>query len=76
MRLIDRLKRDARRAATFRGHKLSRFAAHHFQTKLASATCTHEGCEAKVTVNTFPQPHEIDVGGTAVALNCPVSEGG
>jgi hypothetical protein len=72
MRLMDRLKKEARKAATFRGHELSKFKAHSFQTKLASATCLKAGCQASVQVNTFPQPHEIDVGGTAVALDCPV----
>lgn len=65
------LSRKARHAAKARGHELAPFG----QTRLWpdhpvwSTQCIH--CHAFATINPAPYPNEIDIGGKAVAVNCP-----
>lgn len=67
MTRLESLKRQARSAATWRGHQLGRFlpswASHSF-----TAECLR--CECSATVTPKPYANEIDVMGSAVALNC------
>lgn len=66
----DTLSRQARAAARARGHRMARFA-------LVRTSATHPvwstqcmDCHAFMQVNTNPYPNEIDIGGSAVAINC------
>ena len=72
MKLIDRLKKEAIESCKWRGHKMGRFehggAGRHIT---ALAHCTNPNCDGWVFVDTFPPPDGIDIGGSAVALNCP-----
>lgn len=70
MASLRSLKREARESATWRGHKLRPFVTYH-DGKVATATC--RDCPVSVTVNTHPAPNEIDIGGDAVAINCPAT---
>jgi hypothetical protein len=65
MKKIDRLKREASDAATWRGHKMGRFT--HF-THTAISECSI--CGASVEVDTRPPANGIDIGGPAVAIGC------
>ena len=67
MTKLNRLKREARDAAEWRGHTLARFRAS--DTRYHFAQCTQ--CNQGVSVTLTPRPNEIDIGGEAVALNCP-----
>lgn len=68
MTTLVQLKRRAKNTAEFwRGHKMTRFENVDGHRHLS--TCI--SCTAQVVVNTRPQPNEIDIGGEAVALNCP-----
>lgn len=71
MKKIDVLEKSARESATWRGHKLNRFspAKIHSNGKQQSfARCLE--CGALAAVDTQPLPNDIDISGTAVALNC------
>lgn len=69
MRKIERLKRDAREAAVLRRHRLGRFF--HYTPENAVTSCIT--CSAQIQVLSSPAPNQIDIGGPALALNCPVS---
>ena len=62
------LIRDAREAATWRGHRMARFT-HESKTQ-AYAYC-QTGCGMGAFVDTKPSANGIDIHGRAVALNCP-----
>ncbi len=68
MTKIDRLKKEALEGCTWRGHKMGRFEKSDYWPGVATSTC--KICGRSVTVNTRPQPNEIDIGGDAVAVNC------
>lgn len=71
MTKLERLKREAREAATRRGHTLVRFYRNGIpaaEISGMSAECSQ--CGMSVTVRPKPMPNEIDIGGEAVALNC------
>lgn len=63
-----RLKKEAMEAAKWRGHKFS--GAWWQGSHTFGRNCVV--CDAWVLVDTKPAPNSIDIGGTAVALNCPV----
>jgi len=67
MTRFDRLRREALASCKIRGHKMRSLAR---GIDFAIWTCSV--CGAGVQVLTHPQPNEIDIGGPAVALNCPV----
>ena len=68
MSLLD-LKRQADDAASRRGHRLEWARPWHGEYRsVQSAECA--ACGATVSVSTRPMPNEIDVGGSAVAVNC------
>jgi hypothetical protein len=66
---LIRLARSARRAAKRRGHTLARFR--RMADTASAARCSV--CGAEVFVDARPAPNGIDIGGEAVALNCPAS---
>ena len=67
MRTIDRLRLEARAAATWRGHEMS-----HFKTLSPALKRSHcVKCGKEVDVTSSPAINEIDIGGPAVAINCP-----
>jgi hypothetical protein len=68
MPTLNTLKRRAARAAKVRGHVLGRFQTHR---KDYSAFTRCKVCGMGVDVITRPLPNEIEIGGQAVALNCP-----
>ena len=68
-RSLRSLKEEARSAAEWRGHILYDFVTFKDGNRARSACWL---CGAEVDVITDPAPNEIDIGGTAVALNCPV----
>lgn len=63
---LSELKREAREAASFRGHDLMHFAK--VSARLHTATCSK--CKRTVQINTAPGPNEIDIGGEPVAVEC------
>jgi len=69
MTRLANLKRQAMNSSLFRNHNMSNFKRlgpnHHL------SVC--KICGADVMVNLKPQPNEIDIGGEAVALPCPVA---
>ncbi len=71
MTKIARLKRQARDGASWRGHSLCRFAKHINAAGNIVYLASCGVCNRHVAVKPNPQPNEIDIGGTAVALNCP-----
>lgn len=67
MRRRDQLEQSALDSAQFRGHKMSTFQR-IIETTRSESVCSD--CEAYVQVDTRPAPNGIDIGGTAIALNC------
>lgn len=71
MRRVDRLKAEAREAATvYRGHRMKRFrraidTEYHIIWRSECKICGRE-----VDVNTNPYPNQTDISGEAVALGC------
>lgn len=70
MRKIDRLRREALRSCNARGHDMTKFKSQlrASSRKVKYASCKR--CGKYVQVIEKPLPNEIDIGGTAVALNC------
>lgn len=68
---LDKLKEQAEKACEFRGHKMGSWI--NTSETHAYCYCLNEPCKAEVGVNNKPMPNEIDVGGDAVALTCPVT---
>jgi len=67
MTRLERLKREARQAAAFRGHDLGPFRA--VGSGRWAATC--RTCGATAVVIPRPLPNEVEVFGAAVGGNCP-----
>lgn len=66
---LARLKREARSFAMARGHQMSPFkGALSGDPNIASAECTK--CHRCVIVYAKPPPNGIEIGGSAVAINC------
>ena len=67
---LSTLKKQAQKATAARGHKMCWNPP--FQTPSGgqgqSAECVR--CNRWVTLRTQPEPNDIEVGGSAVALNC------
>lgn len=76
MRRLQRLERNARLAASSRGHILGAFIPAPFRPGAASAQCLRPGCSCTAHITTRPQANEIDIGGSAVAVNCNYRDGG
>lgn len=70
---INALKAQAARAAKQRGHRLGKWKAGARPTE-QQADCTTDGCDAWVAVDSSPLPNGINIGGPAVAVDCPAKE--
>lgn len=66
------LKIQAVQSASRRGHVLKHFepSFQHGQGMAATAYCAH--CKAYVQVMETPAANQIDIGGDALAVHCPV----
>ena len=73
MRTLPTLKREAGKAATWRGHHLTAWYT-DASRGFASSRCATIGCRAWVQVESNPPPNGIDIGGSAVAVNCPAAD--
>ena len=78
MRKIDKLKREAKESAEWRGHKMGRWqnfkdAYKKIGPHLSAFSCCGV-CGVGLTVITRPLPNEIEIGGAAVAINCGDNE--
>ncbi|KKM18488.1 hypothetical protein LCGC14_1665130 [marine sediment metagenome] len=69
--MLRRLKREARESCTWRGHSMKPFET-VIPNKRVFSECRN--CTGYVQVDTFPPPNGIDIGGDALALNCPIKE--
>jgi hypothetical protein len=63
------LRQDAEQAAERRGHTLKGW---HYHSQGTSAATDCIRCQAYVYIKLKPQPNEVDIGGTAIAINCKV----
>jgi hypothetical protein len=67
MATLQSLQRQAAKSTAWRGHRM------HWNDQsngCRRGICLR--CAAWVILDTKPAPNGIDIGGTAVALNCPV----
>ncbi len=64
--MIEELKRQAYHTSILRKHLLGPWRGDDY---FAISSCVL--CGACACVNTKPLPNEIEVGGSAVAVNCP-----
>ena len=65
----QKLAREAKKSAIFRGHTLSKWEWKELPTRtVGTAYC--EKCNRYVTVDTNPAPNSIDIGGSAIAVSC------
>lgn len=67
MTYFNRLKREAKESATWRGHDMKRFKTFK-PNQVAESVC--RGCNAYVQIDTKPLPNGISIRGDAIALNC------
>ena len=70
MRKIDKLKMIARQACTYRGHVLPKGWKNLTPRPTRKAHTECLACGMYVQVTRFPAPNEIEVGGSAVAMDC------
>ena len=71
---IDKLKREGRETAKWRGHNLGNFkTVRKAGDNIIMAEARCKKCNRLVIVTTHPAPNEIDIGGSAVAMNCKSS---
>ncbi len=64
---VENLKQSARQSAKARGHKMTNFQR-IVETSRYESICAV--CAMYVIVDSNPPANGIDIGGTAVALNC------
>ena len=70
---IARLQEQASKAANWRGHTPAWGPVDSGQSReLRTGACIR--CPAWVQINTCPAPNQIDIGGPAVALDCPAAD--
>jgi hypothetical protein len=69
MKRERRLKVEALGTCKFLGHNMGKFRQHSFFLNRHFAHCHKCGMQAEI--NRQPMPNQIDIGGEAVALNCP-----
>lgn len=68
MKKMEQLRIRALESCNFRGHKMKPFSRKY--RHWWSSEC--KTCKAIVNINDDPAPNGIDIGGTAVAMRCPV----
>jgi hypothetical protein len=73
MRTLTDLKSEAQKAAAWRGHHLAAWYT-DVSRGLATSHCATTGCQAWVRVENRPSPNGIEIGGSAVAVNCPTAD--
>lgn len=61
------LRKQALFSCNWRGHDMRRFTRYDDHTYYSHC----KNCDMQVVIISAPQPNEIDIGGEAVALNCP-----
>ena len=65
------LKIEAKVSCEYRGHIMSKWEpGEWYRDTIRHSEC--QECKMQVTINTKPQPNEIDISGEAIALDCPV----
>jgi len=69
--LIRACKITAREGAAWRGHDMTAWSTVTLQSGEQQFHAECRVCKAYMRVSPDPAPNGIDVGGTAVALNCP-----
>lgn len=62
------LRKDAMKSCEFRGHKMGEWKIVGWHKRVEQCECTE--CGMYVQIDPTPPPNGIDIGGTAVALNC------
>ena len=67
MRSLASLKREAQSVTHWRGHRMRWTAVDHWHVGL-TGEC--RDCPAWVTISLNPPANGIEIGGTAVAVNC------
>ena len=67
--IITRLKKEALESTASRGHQMSKWQ--RWTPYNYVAECGN--CHAEVQVLSKPAANQIDIGGEAVTLNCPVN---
>lgn len=70
-RKVQRLRQEALEGCNFRNHSMGRFSYYH-ENNIGISLCTNPGCSGYVQILTKPMPNEIEIGGDAVALQCPI----
>lgn len=68
---IETLRKNARASAKWRGHAMKKFI--RYGGSVPNKTNYYSECKicrAYMIVNLNPAPNEIDIGGSAVAINC------
>ena len=67
---------DAMSATSRRGHsmEISSYLPLSNGRTQRTLLCLHGNCCAYVQILPDPAPNQIDIGGTAVSMNCPVSD--
>jgi hypothetical protein len=70
---MQRLVTEMHRATAWRGHRM-RLDRNYWgrSPRRRLYRCINPGCTAIAVVITHPLPNEIDIGGDAVAMDCPV----
>ena len=66
MSTLKQLKREAERSCRFRGHIMNKWV----QLAPGNEETTCAICKKGVQVLLHPAPNQINIGGSAVALNC------
>ena len=75
MRSLAVLRRDAASTTSRRGHRMNwEYSKRDYADPRCSAIGTCVRCGAWVQIMNDPAPNQIDIGGTAVAVDCKVVE--
>jgi len=71
---LGTLRERATKAAKMWGHEIKWQTPYHGESRSNQlGQCTI--CDAYVAIHTKPYPNEIEIGGSAVAMNCPYIDG-
>ena len=76
MKSLSLLKIKAENYCNSRGHKMQWepfFESFTYKHNNQAARATCQNCGMHVACNSHPAPNDINIGGEAVALNCPTS---
>lgn len=70
MRKIDRLIKEGKESAAFRGHKMKRTHYGHDSSGCLTAVYECEKCQRTFYVTDKPMPNEAELRGSALAVEC------